>query len=523
MIGRRTRPVRGGRGAGPASRSRVAILAAVAVLALLVAPAASAATPSPVVLADAIAPGRFTGQLGLGPGPVAVAPGAEVTYLVTVNPPLPGGSVEIWTQQAGAGWQPTRSARIAAGGTARTYLSVSAALSVQARISATATHGGAVSPGRHAGVDSGGRSVIPLSCPEVAALGRGAIAARSAGMTAGATLEIQVCATGGDWAVTDADLNGIAVHRPTSGSVTQRFDLRLLRPGTRSIRLREHAAGAAHSADRSLLVVLEAPPLAVQTTANIALTPPVPCGTHHTCVVRADVVAPRTRGPWPVVVFLRGGPGGLGARSGYAAFIDRLASTGVVVYNADYRDTPAFGAQWPRAFDDAACAVRVARATAARYGGAGSSVTLVGHSMGAYVGSVVALSADAFASSCLARGQGAPDTFVGISGPYRLAEPNLQGEFSEVLGGSPAQASGAWHSADPFAWVGRRPGVRFRLIHGSQDPTVDVAASVSLETALLNAGFDTSLTTVSGGSHVSVVGDAKGGEWALAVILAAIR
>src|SRR5207244_1461712 len=96
-------------------------------------------------------------------------------------------------------------------------------------------------------------------------------------------------------------------------------------------------------------------------------------------------------------------------------------------------------------------------------------------------GSVVALSANAFASGCLAQGSGAPETFVGISGPYRLDAPNLQGNFGAVLGGSRAQVPYAWHQGDPFAWVGRRPGVRFRLIHGAADPTVDARASNDLE------------------------------------------
>jgi acetyl esterase/lipase len=235
------------------------------------------------------------------------------------------------------------------------------------------------------------------------------------------------------------------------------------------------------------------------------------------------VFSPQTGNSWPVVVLLRGGPGVPGARRGYEALATRLAAAGLVVFNADYRDMPEYGARYPRAFDDAACAVRMARATASRYRGTGRSVTMVGHSLGAYVGSLVALSANAYASVCLARGNGAPDTFVGISGPYLLNQANLQGNFASVLGGTRAQIPSVWKSADPLAWVGRRPGVRFRIVHGSDDPTVDVAASEALQTALARAGFDTSLTTVSGGTHVSVLAGGKTGEWTLAVILAAVR
>ena len=509
---------------GRTGRSRP-VFWVLALIGFLAMPMPLLASPVAVHLVDVIAPGRFAGNLGLGPGPVAVAANGEVTYLVAVSPPLPGESVEIWTRRSGMDWQRTRSARIARDGSARTFLHVAGDVTFQARLVATSTHAAAVSQGRRAGVDTAGRSIIRVTCAEVAALRAGSIAARSAGMAVGSTLSVELCGSGATWSVADADPLSLFVrHWPVSaGTTNDRFDVRLLHPGSRTIRLVERGSGTGQRPRRTILVMVGTAPLAVRITRNVPLTPLVPCGSRGTCQVQADVVAPQTGGPWPVVVFLRGGPGGPGARSVYEPFAIRLASDGVLVYNADYRDNPAFGSQYPRAFDDAACAVRVARATATKYSGRSGAVTLVGHSLGAYVGSIVALSANAFASSCLATGIGAPNMFVGISGPYRLDPANLQNDFVSVLGGTRAQVPYAWRNGDPFAWVGRRQGVSFRLIHGAEDPTVDAGASDALESALLAAGFDTALTTVSFGSHVSVIGDTKGGEWAVAVILAALR
>jgi hypothetical protein len=164
----------------------------------------------------------------------------------------------------------------------------------------------------------------------------------------------------------------------------------------------------------------------------------------------------------------------------------------------------------------------VARQTAPLFGG-GTTVTLVGHSLGAYVGSVVAVSANAFASACYASGSGAPDAFVGISGPYDLSQPSLAGNFASVLGGTRAQVPYAWKNGDPFTWIGRRAGVRFRVIQGSEDPTVDPRAAESFESALEEASFDTALTMVAGGTHVSVVAAGVDGDLTRAVILAALR
>jgi alpha/beta hydrolase fold len=383
-----------------------------------------------VSLADAIAPGALTGELGTGTDTVIVGPGAFVTYVVATSPSFAGETVGVWTRRSSGTWQHTASTRIGPDGWARYVLPVRAWTAIQARLPATAAHAAAVSHGRIATVDPTGRTIVSLSCDETGSWGPGTIAARAVGVHVGSTIRLSVCASAGrTWTVGDVDRGAVGISSRVASVTTrtQIFDLTILRPGSRAVRLIERVGGAHPGPERSLLLLLEAAALPLRVARDLPITPAVPCGPSGSCQVRADVYAPRGPGPWPVVVLLRGGPGGLGARAVYAAFAARLASEGLLVYNADYRDAPVSGGTYPRAFDDVACAVRVARQTAAQYGGETKAVTLVGHSLGAYVGSMVALGANAFDSSCRASGNGVPNVFVGLSGPYLLDEPNLSG------------------------------------------------------------------------------------------------
>ena len=111
------------------------------------------------------------------------------------------------------------------------------------------------------------------------------------------------------------------------------------------------------------------------------------------------------------------------------------------------------------AFQDVACAIRYARATAPKYRGAGS-LTLVGHSLGGWVGSVVALDSTEFEGGCLYGGSGRPDAFVGLAGDYDL-NTNLL-DLYRFFGGRQAQTANARTASDPFnCAISRRavPGI----------------------------------------------------------------
>ena len=87
---------------------------------------------------------------------------------------------------------------------------------------------------------------------------------------------------------------------------------------------------------------------------------------------------------------------------------------------ADWRQAASTAGGYPASFQDVACAIGVARAVAGRYGGNGSDVTLVGHSLGGWAGAVVTLTPQAFtpAAGTCSRTLGPlrPDAFVDLDG-----------------------------------------------------------------------------------------------------------
>ena len=255
--------------------------------------------------------------------------------------------------------------------------------------------------------------------------------------------------------------------------------------------------------------------------ANVPFTRPVNCG-KTTCTVQLDVYVPAGTGPFPTVVLLRGGPGGLGFRSYIRTFASELSAAGVLVFSTDMRDLSSAGGGWPVAPRDVACAIRYARAHAGAYGGDGSTVTLVGHSFGGYVGSIVALDAAEFTGGCLAGGSGRPNAFVGLAGNYLLGASEVAYDFRLFFGGLPADTADARVAGDPFNYATKAP-IPVRLVAGTADRTVNPAASRSLEAFLEKQGWNTKLTMVGGASHSGIIGPSASGPISVSVVLGAIE
>jgi acetyl esterase/lipase len=219
------------------------------------------------------------------------------------------------------------------------------------------------------------------------------------------------------------------------------------------------------------------------------------------------------------VVLLRGGPGGLGFRSYIRTFASELSAAGVLVFSTDMRDLASAGGGWPVAPRDVACAIRFARTQAGAYGGDGASVTLVGHSFGGYVGSIVALDAAEFTGGCLAGGSGRPNAFVGLAGNYLLGASEVAYDFRLFFGGLPADTADA---RDPFNYATKAP-IPVRLVAGTADRTVNPAASRSLEAFLEKQAWNTKLTMVGGASHSGIIGTSASGPVSVGVVLEAIE
>ena len=110
-----------------------------------------------------------------------------------------------------------------------------------------------------------------------------------------------------------------------------------------------------------------------------------------------DISAPTSGGPWPIFVFLPGGPSSPGElyRDILDPFAAALAGQGAVVMISGWREADYYGGGYPTSFADVACAIGVARQIGPSYGADPDRVTLVGHSTGGWPAMVVGADADA--------------------------------------------------------------------------------------------------------------------------------
>lgn len=244
---------------------------------------------------------------------------------------------------------------------------------------------------------------------------------------------------------------------------------------------------------------------------NIDFTGPVPCGAATvSCLLRMDSFVLPGGSNLPIVVMIPGGPLPPGNRETMWLLARYVAGRGAVVFTADYRSSPTYGGGYPATFADVGCAIRFARQRGAELGGDPGRVTLVAHSFGGFPASVVALSSHDYAKDepqCLAdKGSGRPDGFAGIAGVYtldRIGQDFLNG----FLGGDKASAPDAWAAADDtqLAAAGGRALVPVRLIVGTDDQIAPMTTADELVAALQGAGSDVAVTTITDGTHESVL------------------
>lgn len=203
----------------------------------------------------------------------------------------------------------------------------------------------------------------------------------------------------------------------------------------------------------------------------------------------------------PAVVLVHGGGWVAGTPGSTASLARALANAGAIVFNASYR-TALDGGGYPATFDDIACAVRYARSHLDGLGGSGE-LTLAGHSAGAHISAVVALSEDVFGPTCPWAGSSTPDRLVGLAGLYQIDA--VAPVMDVFLGGTRAEAPEAWEAADPFAHLEAAAGMDITLIHGTKDEIVPPAASEQFAAALEEAGADVDLELIDGAGHMDMI------------------
>lgn len=212
----------------------------------------------------------------------------------------------------------------------------------------------------------------------------------------------------------------------------------------------------------------------------------------------ADVYAPTERGPWPIIVAAHGG---YADKRQMTALAEAISEQGAVVYTPSL---PPGTLPTLDTIEHLACVVRYARTTAADHGGDGDRVTIVGFSLGAYAGSLVALSGDDHQTSgCVADTNSArADAFVGYEGPYDWA---INDEHPNNLPALEQSDPEVWRTFNPYAQIGRTPEPTVRLIQGVDNDVrindIEPYVAENFHRTLAEAGYDVELVLIDGAPH----------------------
>lgn len=203
---------------------------------------------------------------------------------------------------------------------------------------------------------------------------------------------------------------------------------------------------------------------------------------------------PEGSGPFPAVVLVHGGGWIAGGPSVMSDLARYLTDAGFLTVNTPYKlanDSPGF----PEAIEDVACAVRYAAA----HPDSDGSVALVGHSAGAHVSAVVALTGDRYTDGCSVPGSGVPQRLIGLAGPYDV--DRLGVVMLPFFGTGPSGDPEAWAAGNPQLLTDENTDLSSLIMYGGSDGLVDASFAIDFNEALLQSGSESLLELVEGARH----------------------
>jgi acetyl esterase/lipase len=214
-------------------------------------------------------------------------------------------------------------------------------------------------------------------------------------------------------------------------------------------------------------------------------------------------LAPKERGPVPIVINIHGGGWNHGTKESQTGF-NSFFKAGFAVANIEYRLTPQATA--PAAVEDARCALIYIVKNAAALNVDVNKIVVMGGSAGGHLALMAGLMANdhRFDGNCT----GVENIHVAaIIDKYGITDVNDWAYGTHITSksanrwlGDKAKDEAFIKSVSPMSYVNKNNPPVF-IVHGDADPTVPYQQSVDLHKKLEDAGVKTVFMTVPDGKH----------------------
>ena len=231
------------------------------------------------------------------------------------------------------------------------------------------------------------------------------------------------------------------------------------------------------------------------TTTTTTTSTPTSVDSGEPSEIDADISVPEGDGPFPAVVLVHGGGWVTGDPAIMQPLARHLNDSGFLTVNTRYSLASLGVPGFPQAVDDVACAVRVAASLPESDG----TVAIIGHSAGAHIGAIVALTGSDYAGDCPAPGTGIPDRFIGLAGPYDVSRLGLAMQI--FFGATPDEAADLWAAGNPQELADSNPDLEALIMYGEFDGLVEDSFAFEFFDALESSGATALLELVEGARH----------------------
>ncbi|HEV2573007.1 MAG TPA: alpha/beta hydrolase [Beijerinckiaceae bacterium] len=270
----------------------------------------------------------------------------------------------------------------------------------------------------------------------------------------------------------------------------------------------------------AVAIVASAYTVAARAQSTITTRNDITFAEHDQVKLVGDLYMPQGVQKAPILIAVHGGGWQVGDRKIYQNLGPYLAKNGYAVFAIEYRLNKPQARSYPGAIYDTKAAIQYVRANAASLGIDPDRIGLIGDSAGGHLSALVALAGEEplystdYRSDPNASVSAKVKAVVGFYGVYDMQaqwqhdlvtrpRDNIAEKF---LGAAPYANRKVFFDSSPinYATVDKN-GIRFLLIHGTDDDIVDPATqSTAFLLALKQAGFYVRTVVVPGAGHFFV-------------------